>query len=75
MASGQSFALGDFHESPLPTLLVSVEPPAVWDAVGMRGRLWTARVAINLHHAFDADFYWVRFLAKSPTELAVLHPA
>jgi hypothetical protein len=31
-----------------------------------------ARVAINLHRAFDADFYWVRFLAKSPTELAIL---
>ena len=27
----------------------------------MRGRLWTARAAINLHHAFDADFYWVGF--------------
>jgi hypothetical protein len=53
--------LGDFHESPSPTLLVSVEPPAVWDAVGMRGRLWMARGAINLHHAFDADFYWVGF--------------
>jgi hypothetical protein len=64
-AGGQSFALGDFHESPSPTLLVSVEPPAVWDAVGMRGTLWTARVAINLHHAFDADFYWVGFFPAS----------
>jgi hypothetical protein len=70
-AGGQSFALGDFHESPSPTLLVSVAPPAVWDAVGMRGTLWTARVAINLHHAFDADFYWVRFLARSPTDSAI----
>ena len=62
-AGGQSFALGDFHKSPLPTLFVSVAPPAVWDAVGMRGTLWMARVAINLHHAFDADFYWVGFFS------------
>lgn len=27
----------------------------------MRGTLWTARVAINLHHAVGADFYWVGF--------------
>jgi len=42
-------------------LLVSVAPPAVWDAVGMCGTLWTAGVAINLHHVPEADFYWVGF--------------
>jgi hypothetical protein len=74
---GQSFALGDSRESPLPTLLVSVEPPAVWDTVGMRGRLWMARAAINLHHAFDADFYWVRFFLLRAARYAgrACHPA
>jgi len=37
----------------------------------MRGTLWTARGAINLHHAFDVDFYWVCFLARSLTESAI----
>ena len=37
----------------------------------MCGTLWTARVAINLHDVPEADFYWVGFSAKSPTELAI----
>jgi hypothetical protein len=37
----------------------------------MRGTLWTARGAINLHHAFDVDFYWVRFSARSPAKSAI----
>ena len=36
----------------------------------MCGTLWTARVAINLHHMPKADFYWVGFPANSPSESA-----
>jgi hypothetical protein len=37
----------------------------------MRGTLRTVRGAINLHRAFDADLYWVGFLARSPTGSAI----
>jgi hypothetical protein len=62
--SRQSSALGDLRESPSPILRVSVSPPAVWDAVGMRGTLWTTHIAINSDRAPKADFYWVSFSAK-----------